>query len=173
MSAVACSRAVEPDAGSKYAVASASMSPLPPDVAAKVAALESPDVYKPMEPATPFPREMPLKNMRVTACHSNVECGTSFPEEEFAVTTHYVELRGKVYLTIWGGAMGNNPRRGGILIQASRGQLSVSPSGTYGAPAAVGSLVLRDVEGNTVSFTYRGGSGTFDLDKTSWSIDGP
>jgi hypothetical protein len=88
-----------------------------------------------------------------------------FSAAAFHVTNMWMDLRGQTDIHIYAGDLPSNPRQGAVVVtltNAVTGQ-DLPGSGQFETPDGTGPIQLTRVQGNTVTFSYGGGTGTFDL----------
>jgi len=101
------------------------------------------------------------------------EIGTPlpFPSMTYRITTMVQDVRGNLWLTVYAGAEWGDTSQG-VLIVWERNQCTgeQGDNGTFLSARKVGALTLTGLAGNIVSFSYSGGTGTFDLASHKFSL---
>lgn len=91
----------------------------------------------------------------------------------FTPTTEWMDWRGQIQIEVFGGSTATDRTEGAIFVWAVNltTDLGASGTGMYLAPVKTGALVLTKVNGDVVSFSYPGGTGTFDLGSHKFTLD--
>jgi hypothetical protein len=87
------------------------------------------------------------------------------PAAAFEVTNMSIDRRGTTYLNVYAGSLPPDHDRGALLVTRVNAVTGADlpGAGLFAAPAAVGPLRLSRVDAEVASFSYSGGTGTFDL----------
>lgn len=96
-----------------------------------------------------------------------------FSSAQFTLTNMWQDLRGTTYYSVYAGSVPSNPDVGALdisLVDGDTGEPETG-SGTFDAPGATGALSLTAVHGDIVSFSFSGGTGTFDLRSDTFKIN--
>jgi len=89
-------------------------------------------------------------------------------------TTEWADVRDNMDLVVIAGAERPDPSQGLIIVLESNqctGQHG--NEGSFPTPRRIGALTLTSVSGDVVSFSYRGGTGTFNLASHRYLFSSP
>jgi hypothetical protein len=95
-----------------------------------------------------------------------------FSAATFQVTNMWMDLRGQVEIHVYAGSVPSDPQQGALVVTRTNAVTGedLPGAGQFTTSSKVGALTLTSVRGNTVSFTYAGGSGTFNLVSGDFSM---
>ena len=122
----------------------------------------------------------PPDNGQILPCYPTEGiCGSGIPipfsSVTFVATTQYTSQSSADLVTVWGGASGADPGRGGMMvmfINPTDGSTATG-SGVFYPSADLGPLTIVGVEGSVVSFTASSGGGTFDYNTDLFDASSP
>jgi hypothetical protein len=94
-----------------------------------------------------------------------------FSAMTYDITTLYQDMRNNMELQVWAGSFTDDGTQGVIIVSMSNQCIGQQgPGGEFLTPSKVGPVTLTRVVGNTVSFSYPSGAGTFDLSTHQFSL---
>jgi hypothetical protein len=95
-----------------------------------------------------------------------------FSSATFTVTNMWMDLRGNVDIHIYAGSLPSEASQGGIVVTLDDAVTGASlpGAGQFLTPTKVGPLTLTKVSGDTISFSYPGGAGSFSLSSQRFSM---
>jgi hypothetical protein len=113
----------------------------------------------------PTPVEPPAHAGEIGTPESLGGVPVPFSSATFDVTNMWMNLRGQIDIHIYAGDLPSDPKRGALVVTLTNAVTGddLPGSGQFETPKVVGPIQLTGVRGNTVTYSYSGGTGTFDL----------